>query len=49
MWKLAATESCVLTTLKDNSLLCIDRNLKSVGWRQILPAEISTRFAQRGE
>ena len=28
MWKLAATEGCMLTTLKDNSLLCIDRNLK---------------------
>jgi outer membrane protein assembly factor BamB len=43
MWRLAATERCVLTTLEDNSLLCVDRNLTSVRWRQILPAEISTK------
>ena len=42
-WRLAATDSCVLTTLEDNSLLCLDRDLESVRWRQTLPAEISTK------
>jgi len=43
MWRLAATDSCVLTTLENNSLLCLDRDLKSVRWRQTLPGKISTK------
>jgi hypothetical protein len=49
MCRLAATQSRVLTTLKDNFLLCVDRDLKSVRWRQTLPAEVSTKQPFIGE